>query len=163
MKKDLKMLFDNRHKVTQLNIRRYIALLVYLLGMGMLLLSGVFKEKVAGVDKTYIIIAITLIYILYIIFAYISNYNYFSFNDESEKLVFRFVSLRPFDNEKRAIEIYKKDFHGYKIYKSFFSIRQDLILIIKTKNGIAHYPPISITALDKKQKNLLKAALNRFV
>jgi len=155
------MLFDNRQKVTQLNIRRYIALLVYLAGMGILILSGVFKEKVAGVDKTFVILAITLVYILYIVFAYISNYNYFSFNDESEKLIFRFVSLRPFDNEKKAIEMLKKDFHGYKIHKSLFNVKQELILLVKSKKGIAQYPGISITALNKKQLSLLKAALNQ--
>jgi len=131
--------------------------------MGILLLSGIFKERIGGFEKTHVIIFLTVIYIIYVVFAYILNYNYFSFTDENEKLVFRFVSLRPFDNQKKAVEIKKQNFHGYKISHSFLNLKQDLILIIKTKNGIAHYPPISITALDKKQKNLLKAALNRFV
>ena len=73
------------------------------------------------------------------------------------------MSLRPFDNKKQAIEIQKKDYNGYEIRKSFFNLKEDLILSVKTKKSIANYPPISITALSLKHKNLLISSLNQAV
>ena len=156
------MVFDNREIVTKLNVRRYIVLLVYLTSMGLLILSGVFKEFILGVNKSIFIIVITLLYIVYIIYAYLLNYNYFSYNDEGNKLIFRFVSLRPFDNKKQAIEIHKKDFKGYKFQKSLLNLREDLILKVSTKKGVASYPPISVTALSAKHRNMLVNSLNQF-
>ena len=91
------------------------------------------------------------------------NYNYFLYNDEGDKLVFRFVSLRPFDNKRTAIEINKKDFAGFKIEKSLFNLKQDLVVRIRTKNGIANYPSISLTALPFKYRKLLENSLNKAV
>lgn len=149
------MIFDNRKIVVRLSIRRYLTLLAFLVIMGLLLLMNVIRNTFWGMDKSFYVLLTCLFYILYVGFTYLRNYNFFSFNDEGEKLVFRFISLRPFDNEKKAIEISKKDFEGYKINKSFLGFKKELILKLKTKNGVANYPPISITALSQKHKNML--------
>jgi hypothetical protein len=131
--------------------------------MGLILLVGIIEKPFLGKDKSFYVILICAIYLLYILITYTLDYNFFSYNDKGNKLIFHFVSLRPFDNKKRAIEIYKKDFEGYKINKSFFNLKEDLILTVKTKRGVANYPPISITALSLKHKNLLKNSLNQVV
>lgn len=157
------MVFDNRKIVLRLNKRRYIAILAYLVSMGFLLLSDSFKKTILGYEKSLFVIVITILYILYIVYAYIVNYNFFLYNDDGNKLIIRFVSLRPFDNKKRAIELNKNDFAGYKIKSSLFNLKQDLVVKIKTKNGIANYPPISITALSFKHRNMLENSLNQVV
>ena len=156
------MVFDNGKIVLKLNIRRYLSLLAYLAVIVVLVTSGLFEKPVLGISKTVYIISATSVYILYIVYAYFMNYNFFSFNDEGDKLVFRFVSLRPFDNEKRAIEIPKRDFIGFKIEKSFFNLKRDLIITIRTNKGIAKYPSISISALSEEQMNLLSHSLSQF-
>ena len=157
------MIFDNRHRVTKLHVMRYLSLITYLIFMGLLILSGMFNKSVFGISKNSLVIIISVVYIIYVVCVYIRNYNFFKYNDEGEKLVFRFISLRPFDNKKKSIEILKKDFSGYKIQKSVLNFKVDLILSIKTKKGVANYPPISITALTNKYKNILKSSLNQFV
>ena len=157
------MFFDNRHKVTQLSMRRYISLVLYIIFMGLLILSGMFNKPVFGISKNSLVIIISVVYIIYVVYVYIRNYNFFKYNDEGEKLVFRFISLRPFDDKKKSIEILKKKFTGYKIQKSLLNLKEDLILSVKTKNGIANYPPISITALTNKYKNILKGSLDQVV
>ena len=82
---------------------------------------------------------------------------------ENFNLMFRFVSMRPLDNNKKAIQINKADFAGFKFEKSFFGYKENLILSLKTKKGVANYPPISISALSQKHKAMLKQALNQFV
>ncbi|HAF28279.1 MAG TPA: hypothetical protein DCG75_04440 [Bacteroidales bacterium] len=157
------MHFDNSNKVIKLSKRKYIALLIYLILMGVLILSDVFGNRILGYDKSIFIGSFTALYILYVVYAYLSNYNYFVFNDEGEKLTFRFASLRPFDNKKQAIEIPKTSFKGYKFKNSFFKLRQEIILHVKTNNGIASYPPISIRALSINQRKMLVSSLNQYV
>jgi len=131
--------------------------------MGVLILSDLFGNTILGYDKSIYIGSFTALYILYVVYAYLSNYTYFSFNDEGEKLTFRFASLRPFDNKKQAIEIPKKNFKGYKFQDSFFKLKQEIILLVKANNGIASYPPISIKALSLKQRKILINSLNQFL
>jgi len=157
------MFFDNRDIVVKLNKRRYIALLLFLMAMAVLVLPDVLNNEILGIKKTTLIIEVVILYVGYIVFAYFLNYNFFSFSDEGNKLIFRFVSLRPFNNKKQAIEIPKKDFRGYKISKSFFNFKEHLILKVETKKGIGSYPPIGITALSKKQKGMLVQSLNQFL
>lgn len=157
------MLFDNSSKVIKLNKRKYIALLIYLILMGILILSDLFGTTILGYDKSIYIGSFTALYLIYVVYAFISNYNYFYYNDEGEKLTFRFVSLRPFDNKRHAIEIPKKEFKGYKYKDSFLKLKQEIVLHIKTKTGIASYPPISIRALSQKERKLLENSLNQFL
>jgi hypothetical protein len=153
------MIFDNRDNVFKLNKRRYILLLIYVTAMSVVIFSGLFDKKlIIGLA-----ILITTIYVVYNVFTYQLNYSYFSYNDDKEKIMFRFASLRPFDNRKQAIDIRKRDFKGFTIKKSFMNFREDLVLKVSTKKGLANYPPISLTALSTKHKNMLVNSLNQFV
>jgi hypothetical protein len=153
------MIFDNRDTVIKLNKRRYILVILYITLMSILFFSGLLEEKL----KAILAISFSLIYIIYNIIAYHINFCYFSFRDDTEQLNFRWVSMRTFDNKKKAINIKTNDFVGFKFEKLFFGYKQNLILTIKTKKGIANYPPISISALSKKHKDMLKQSLNQFV
>ncbi len=153
------MIFDNRDIILKLNKRRYILILVYVTLMIIFFFSGFFEEN----QKIILAISISVIYIIYNIISYHINFSYFSFRDDQESLMFRFVSLRPLDNNKKAIKISKHDFAGFKFEKSFFGYKENLILSIKTKKGIANYPPISLSALSQKHKLMLKQSLNQFV
>ncbi len=155
------MIFDNRKIVVRLTIRRYLSLLAFLIIMALLVLVNIIKKPFLGMDKSFYVLLTCTTYVLYVVFTYFRSYNFFSFNDEGEKLVFRFISLRPFDNEKRAIEISKKEFGGFDIHRSFLSFKQELILKLKTKKGVANYPSISITALSRKHKNMLVNSFNQ--
>lgn len=157
------MFFDNRNTVLRLNKIRYIVLLIFITLISIVIWSGWFENQVLGLGKLTYSITISIIYLFYLMISYILNYNFLSYKDDGNKLLIRFVSFRPFDNAKKAIEIEKKNFGGYQVQKSFFNLKTELILNIKTKNGIAKYPPISISALTKKQVTLLKGALNQYV
>lgn len=157
------MVFDNRKIVLHLNKKRYIAILLYLVIMGFLLISDSFKKTILGYEKSLFVIVLTILYILYVVYTYIVNYNFFSYNDDGNKLIIRFVSLRPFDNKKRLIEVNKNDFAGYKIKSSLFNLKQDLVVKIRTKKGIANYPPISISALSHKHKIMFESSLKKLV
>ncbi|PLX11180.1 MAG: hypothetical protein C0597_15530 [Marinilabiliales bacterium] len=152
------MIFDNRNIIIKLNKRRYILVLLYVTLMAVLFFSGLFQDRF----KAILAILFSFLYIVYNIITYYLNFSYFSYRDDSEYLMFRFVSMRTFDNDKKAINISKLDFVGFKFEKLFFGYKQNLILRIRTKKGSANYPPISISALSQKHLKMLEQSLNQF-
>ncbi len=155
------MQFDNRNNILRLNIRRYLVLLIFASILGLLIFTNVLENPLWGINKTGAIVIVVLFYIIYLILTYIINYNYFYYSDEGNKIVIRFVSLRPFNSRRNAIEISKKDYNGYKFNQSFFNFKEELVISVQTKKGVAKYPPVSITGLTPKQKNTLKKSLNQ--
>lgn len=153
------MQFDNRTSIIKLNKRRYISFISYSVLLIFVFFSGWFDKPVLKIDKSVYVIVFSLIYLVYIAVSFIINYSFVSFGDNNDAYVFKFVSLRPFDSKKKSIVIKKELFAGAQYNKSFFGLKQDLILFAKTKNGIVAYPSISISALDTKQIMALKKAL----
>lgn len=127
--------------------------------MFVLFFSGFFNDN----QKTILAIVLTIVYLLYSLISYLLNYSYFSFRINEDQLLFRFASIRPFGNNKNAINIKIEDFVGVEIEKSLLGYRKELTLKVKTKKGIANYPPISLSALSEKQIEMLKRTLNQFV
>lgn len=153
------MIFDNRDIILKYNKRRYLLVLLYVTFMAVIFFSGFFEEN----QKLILALAISILYVIYNVISLIKNFNYFSFSEGPEHLMFRFVSMSPFDSKKRAIKIDKNDFAGFEFNESLLGFRKNLVLSIHTKNGVAHYPPISISALSQKHKNNLKQSLSQFV
>lgn len=148
------MQFDNKHKVLKLNMRRYIVLLFFTTIIGLLIFTRLL-DNVWGISKTIALLITIIAYLIYVLITYVINYQYIFYSDEGSKIILKYVSLRPFDNKRNAIEISKENFYGYKIQKSFLNLKEEIIFLIQTPNGIAKYPPISIAALTAKQKKIL--------
>jgi len=155
------MQFDNKQTVIKLTKRRYLSFISYTVGLILLFFSGWFEKPVLGIDKTIYVLSISILYILYIVITFITNYNFFSFKDEEDEFVFKFVSLRPFDNKKKSIIIKKKNFRGAEIKKALFNLKIELVLFVETKRGKVSYPPISISALESKYIKVLMDSLNK--
>lgn len=155
------MQFDNRKNALKLNIRRYLVLLVFASTLAVLIFTNTLEKTFLGVGKTGAIVIVVSLYVIYLAVTYVINYNYIYYSDERDKIIIRFVSLRPFNSKRNAIEISKKNYHGYQIRKSLFNLKEEIIFSINTKKGIAKYPPISLTGLTINQKNLLKKSLNQ--
>ncbi len=155
------MQFDNKNKVLKLNMRRYIVLLFFTTIIGLLVFTRLLNNPVWVIDKTTAILITIVAYLIYIIITCIINYQYIFYSDEGAKIILKFVSLRPFDNKRNAIEISKGNYYGYKIHKSFLNLKEEIIFLVQTPNGVAKYPPVSIVALTPKQKKLLIYSVNQ--
>ncbi|MDK2977436.1 MAG: hypothetical protein PWP52_150 [Bacteroidales bacterium] len=149
------MQFDNKNKVLKLNMRRYIVLLLFTTIIVLLVFTRLLNNPVWVIDKTTAILITIVAYLIYIIITYIINYQYIFYSDEGDKIILKYVSLRPFNNKRNAIEIFKRNYSGYKICKSFLNLKEEIIFFVQTPNGVAKYPPISIAALTPKQKKIL--------
>lgn len=141
---------------------RYIAAIIFFPLLVGLLVTDFIDKQVFGLSKYYLAVIATLIYLGHNYYEYLKDYKYIYFSDEeNRKILLRYVSLMPFNNKRYSVEINKADLHSYKINRSSLNLRQELVLYVKTPQGIAKYPPISITALSEDQINQLKKALNK--
>jgi hypothetical protein len=60
------------------------------------------------------------------------------------------------------VQIPKQHFVKFEIVKYFFGFEEKLILYQNYRNKVAKYPPISLSAVDKADKEKLKNTLQRY-
>ena len=98
------MQFDNKNKVMKLSMRRYIILVLFTIIIGLLVFTRLLDKPVWGIDKTTAILIVVIAYLIYVMITYTKNYQYILYSDEGDKIMFKFVSLRPFDNKRNVIK-----------------------------------------------------------
>ena len=59
------------------------------------------------------------------------NYQFISFSDEEDLIVFRYFTAGIVGGKKNSVEINKATFSGYKIESRFFGLIQSIILFQK--------------------------------
>lgn len=124
--------------------------------VAVLFLTDFVKQKEVPIG---VLILAALIYIYYMI----KKYSYIEYNDDGSKIVLRYFKLVPSTLDHHAIEIPKPTLKGYEFKSVLFGLREDLILTQQTKNGIAKYPPVSMSILNEAEKQLLKKSLAKLV
>ena len=148
------MIIDTKEEASTLRKTKTCVLIIYAV---LIAFTVIFLP--VGVILFLICGALSLLLILFYWFQYKMEFTYFYFSNNSKNLVFRFYSLRNFYGKPKTIEIPKLSFLKYDISLSFFDKKDSLILYQNTQKGIAKYPPIPITLLNKKQKTELKRTL----
>ncbi|UCH14173.1 MAG: hypothetical protein JSV22_13855 [Bacteroidales bacterium] len=156
------MIIDIRRTVIKKKLRSFFTTIAVILIIVLLLFTNVYKEEMLNVNKTLLTVIIAGLYILTIIFNVIRDFNYIYYNDDSEKIVFRYFSLSIFTQKKSSIEIPKSSFAGYKIEKSLIGLIEKIVLLQQLERKIARYPAVSITALNSQQKKNLIDSLNKY-
>lgn len=155
------MEIDNTKKSVRINQIKYISIIIFLVLVIVLLTTPLVSDEFLGFNNNQWAVVVTLIYILVNIYEYLKDYNYIYFSDSGEKLLFRYVSLRPFHNKRYSIEIDKRNFRGYEIRNGTLGLNRKIMFYVKTQQGTAKYPPVSISALGGDEFNQLKHALNK--
>ncbi len=156
------MIIDIRKTVLKKKVRSFYTTLFFLTVIAVLLVTNIYSDEIAGIDKYEFSIILACIYILSALFGAVRNYHYIYYTDESDKIILRFFSFSFFTQKKSSIELDKKDLQGFQISRQIFGLRENLILYQKTKGGTAKYPPVSITALSKSEKDELLNSLSLY-
>ena len=118
------------------------------------LVGGIFHGAVF-----YIIVSVIFITVIYI--QWKLKLYYFYYDEDGGKLRFRYHSLGPVGKQYKSIEIPKKSFIKFNIRKSMYGYKKDLILYQKIQGKTAKYPPVSISALNDEDYNILKKHLTK--
>ena len=97
------------------------------------------------------------IYIYYML----KRFMYIQYNDDGRIIQLRYFKLIPSTLDHHAIEIPKVGFAGYELKQSMMGLRNEIILKQKTKNGLAKYPPVSVTILNDVELRELQKSLSK--
>ena len=157
------MKFDNFRTIISIRIKLFVATVLFLAYIGLTYAANMIKYPLLGMnEKTWTIILVCT-YFFILLLPLILNYQFISYSDEEEKIVFRYFSAGIVGGKKNSVEISKRSFTGYKIVRKLFGLKQSIILFQQFKEGVAEYPPIYISALKRDQKSKLVKSLNLYI
>lgn len=156
------MIIDIKRITIGLQLRKL--LFIVLLGIAIVLFyyMDIFRDGLFGITGSTWTIVLVSLYVVYYAWGIIRNYHYFFYNDMGGKLVFRYYSLAPLSKRLHTVEIPKDRFYKFEIVKKLFGMQIYVILYQKTPQGIAKYPPVSISLIKNRQRNDLQASLLMF-
>jgi hypothetical protein len=129
----------------------------------LILLTSWFDNPDGELSKYHLVIAISAVYFIVSLFNYLRNPYFIFFSDGGEMLILRYYPLSIFNHKKNSIEIPKTQFLKFEINKFFFGMEEKLIVYQNYRNKIAKYPPISLSALSKKDRERILAALQNYM
>ncbi len=157
------MKFDNRKNTNKIWIQKTIVILILLILIILFGFLDYFQKPVLGLDKSVYLIALGIIYLILIIINALLKPDFVFYGDIGDKIIMRYFPIRIFNQKKHSIEIPKSRFVKYEVEKFFFGFKERIFLYQKTPNGIARYPGISLSAVDKKDIENIKKSLQQFM
>lgn len=157
------MKIDNQRNTYRIWIRRLIMAIIFTLAIIVILFLPWFEDEELWLTKYHLIIAIALIYIIINVVNYLKIPYFVSYNDQGEMIVMRYYQLSLFTNKKHSIEIPKNQFIKFELQNFLFGTQQKIILYQHFKNRVAKYPPISLSALDKEDREKIIGSLSGYV
>jgi hypothetical protein len=155
------MILSNYNEEFKIRSLKLTISIIVTIPLSISIFSDLFQDYIYPLHKAYYALFFTLIYIAIMYYLTLLKHYYIYFSDEDNKLTFRFYRMRIIGKKYKAYEIPKKLFVGYEIKTSFNGKVEELILTQKTKNGLFNYPPISLSALSKKDAVILKDILTK--
>jgi hypothetical protein len=156
------MTFDNSRTIISLRIKLFGATVIFLTYVALAYVAKIIKFPLLGISDTAWTIILVVIYFFIAFLPMFLSYQFISYSDEGESIVFRYFTAGIVGGKKNSVEINKKSFSGYKIESSLFGLIQSIYLFQQFKEGVAKYPPIYISALNMEEKNKIIKSLNLF-
>jgi len=143
---------ENQYKVKFFKIVLFVLLST---AIAILYATRFFDNNFPAIKKDYFLIIFISIYIIINFIRFLRKYSYFYFDDNTPNLTFRFFHLVPFSSKKLAFSIPKKAFYDFRVEKKMFGLQHNLILLQRNNKRIVTYPPISLSAVSKNDKEKL--------
>jgi hypothetical protein len=154
------MKLDNRRNTYQIWFRKLLATIILVILAVTIGYTDFFKTPVLGVDKTWYLVALAVGSIGISAYNLLLKPSYIAYSDNGDKIVLRYYPTRIFNSKKNSIEISKSNFVSWEIKKFFFGTCEMLYLTGKYKSGVARYPGVSLSAVNRKDREKIKTALN---
>jgi hypothetical protein len=153
------MTIDNSKTIISFRIKLFAATVIFLAFMILTYIARMITYPLLGLSETVWTVALVVIYLIYAFMPMILNYQYISYSDEDDKIVFRYFNSGFTGGRKNSIEIYKSEFAGFKTGSQLFGLKKSITLFHKLPGGIAKYPPVWLSALKKPERERIIAAL----
>jgi hypothetical protein len=154
------MTFDNSKTIISLRIKLFAATVVLLAYLALAYVIKLIKFPLFGMGDTVWTVIFITIWVILAFMPMVLNYQFISFSDEGEFIVFRYFNAGIVGGKKNSVEINKATFAGYKVETKSFGLVESIILFQKFQQGVAKYPPIYISALTREEKGKVIKSLN---
>ena len=144
------MVTENSGRIKRINRLFYAGAGLLALGSLLFFLTG---KDVAG------FVAAAAVVVWFVVFQAI-DVQYVRLESDSVKLTLRYYSVARFGKrEYHSIEFPLATFYDFRFEKSLFGLVQDLILVVRTKRGIAEYDPVSLAAVTREERQQIESEL----
>lgn len=145
--------FNNKAKSTNSFII-YIVSGVALVGLGFLFLAKSWYTP---------LIIDSVITIIYFYFFGTIKPSFFEMLVTEKDVKINYYSVASAMRSYNTIEVPLKQLKGYEVKRKLWGMKKELIISIESKYGIADYPPVSITLLDKKELSQVLHVLQKII
>ena len=149
------VLVNNQLQVAKIKLSFNVG---FFLGIGLLI--PIFVVQHVTVEH-YIMSAIAIILIVYVIYMSLIKPEYIYIDDSKGSLQIKNYPARPILRQYKAFEIKLSSLDHFEIHRSIFNQKITLIIWIKTKKGVGNYPPLSLSALSRNDQLKLAKFLSK--
>jgi hypothetical protein len=156
------MKVDNQRNTYRIWLSRLVMTIIFTLAIIIILFLPWFDKEEATITKYHAIIFVALVYILINLVNYLKRPYFVAYSDQGEKIVMRYYPLSLFTSRKNSIEIPKSQFVKYELKPFLFGTQHWLILYQLFRNKEAKYPPISLSAVDKADRDQIISSLEKY-
>ena len=156
------MTFDNSKTIIGVRIKLFGATVVFLAYIALTYVAKLIKYPLLGLTETTWTIILVVFYAIVAFFPMLLSYQYIYFSDDGDNIIFRYFTAGIVGGKKNSVEINKRTFSGYKTESGFFGLILSITLFQRVNNGIAKYPPIYISALNKEERAKVLRVLNMY-
>lgn len=104
------------------------------------------------------------VFSLWYLYFHVADYQFIEFHTENNNVVLRYFKAIRFGKTLfNSIEFPQQILKNAIFENSIFGKMSDLTLTVKTKKGIAEYPPVSLSAVKKSDRQKMADMLNEIL
>jgi len=156
------MKIDNQRNTYRIWLSRLVMTIVFTLIILLIVFLPWFDETKFWLSKYHVAIFISVIYILINWVNYLKRPHFVSYSDQGEMLVIRYYPVSMFTSRKNSIEIPKTQFVKYELQPFFLKSQHYLILFQNFRGKVVPYPRISLSALEKEDREHMLESLSKY-
>jgi hypothetical protein len=157
------MRIDNQRNTYRIWIRRLLMAISFTVVIIILIFVSWFDDPELWLTEYHVIVLVALIYVVVNILLSMKAPYFIAFSDHGEMILLRYYPLNLFNSKKHSIEIPKQQFVKYELKSFFFGRHQKIILYQHFRNRVVGYPPISLSALEKDDRDRMLASLQKYI
>jgi len=156
------MKIDNQRNTYRIWLSRLVMTIVFALIILLLVFVSWFDNLATGITKYHLIILISAVYLVINWINFLKRPYFVSYSDQGEMIVVRYYPVSMFTSRKNSIEIPKKQFVKFELKPFFLKSQHYLILHQNFRGKVAKYPRISLSALDKEDRERMLESLAKY-
>lgn len=156
------MKIDNKRNTYRLWLNRMITTVVFTAAILLIIFLPWFDQPGSWLSKYHLVIFVAVLYIALNLNNYFKRPYFVHYSDQGDMIIFRYYPLTLFTSRKNSIEIPKKQLVRFELQYFYFGSQPRIILYQHFRNREAKYPPISLSAVSKEDRQRILHSLEKY-